>query len=252
MICICRSLWVMGMVEVVGERAMLLSAGIGVRMRPLTETRPKPLIEVNGKPLIEYALAKVLGAGIERIIVNVHHFPDQIEDWVKRQSKPVIELSDERSELLDTGGGIAFALPRLGRKPFFVLNSDSIWIENKIPGLVRLRSAWRDEVMDCLLLLCPLESAVGYSGMGDFIMLDDGSLLRHQKKYSGALVYIGAYLVHPRLFDGAPKGAFSMNILWDKAIASGRIRGIVHDGIWFHVGTPGSIAIAEAGLAESG
>lgn len=238
------------MPDVVGERAILLSAGLGTRMRPLTETRPKPLVEVNGKALIEYGLGKLLEAGTERVVVNVHHFPDQIEAWVKRQSAPIVELSDERAELLNTGGGIAFALPRLGADPFFVLNSDSIWIDGKTPSLKSLRSAWRDETMDCLLLLCPLEKAVGYSGKGDFIWLEDGRLLRNHDGSDRALVYIGAYLVHPRLFDGAPKGPFSMNILWDIAIASGRLRGLVHDGLWFHVGTPGSIAVAEAGLMD--
>lgn len=238
------------MAEMVGARAILLSAGLGTRMRPLTETRPKPLVEVKGKALIDYGLGKLLAAGVERVVVNVHHFPEQIEAWAKRQSEPTIEISDERAELLDTGGGIAFALPRLGPDPFFVVNSDSIWIDGKTPGLSRLRAAWRDETMDCLLLLCQLEKAVGYNGKGDFVRLDDGTLLRHHDRSESALVYIGAYLVHPRLFDGAPKGAFSMNILWDKAIASGRLRGLVHDGLWFHVGTPGSIAVAEAGLVD--
>ena len=233
MSCICLDWQGKDMTDVVGARAMLLSAGLGVRMRPLTETRPKPLVEVNGKPLIEYGLSKILDAGAERIVVNAHHFPDQIEAWAMRQSVANIEISDEREELLDTGGGIAFALPRLGGDPFYVLNSDSIWIDGNVPGLKRLRDAWRDETMDCLLLLCPLDKAIGYSGKGDFVLLHDGRLLRHHDKSEKAVVYIGAYLVHPRLFDGAPKGKFSMNVLWDKAIASGRLHGVMHDGLWF-------------------
>lgn len=236
--------------DVIGNTAIVLSAGLGVRMRPLTETRPKPLVEVKGKALIEYGIGKLLDAGVKKVVVNVHHFPDQIEAWAKRQSAPAIEISNERAELLDTGGGVAFALPRLGNEPFYVINSDSIWIDGKIPALNRLRHAWRDDRMDCLLLLCPLDKAIGYSGNGDFVLLDDGRLLRLQGTPQNAAVYIGAYLVHPRLFAGAPKGKFSMNSLWDKAIASGRLHGIVHDGLWFHVGTPGSVTVAEAELGN--
>ena len=238
------------MAEGVGSRAILLSAGFGTRMRPLTETRPKPLVEVNGKALIDYGFAKLVEDGVELVVVNVHHFAEQIEDWAERQSPSIIEISDERSEILDTGGGIAFALPRLGPHPFFVLNSDSIWTDGESPGLARLRAGWDDARMDCLLLLCPVEKAVGYGGRGDFARLADGRLVRHRDRTENALVYIGAYLVHPRLFEAAPKGPFSMNVLWDKAIAAGRLYGIVHDGLWFHVGTPGSIAVAEAGLVN--
>lgn len=238
------------MAEGVGTRAILLSAGFGTRMRPLTETRPKPLVEVNGKALIDYGFGKLAEAGVERVVVNVHHFAEQIEAWAERQSTAIVDISDERTQLLDTGGGIAFALPRLGPNPFFVLNSDSIWIDGETPGLQRLRAGWNGETMDCLLLLCPVAKAVGYSGNGDFVRLADGRLLRRRDSTEHALVYIGAYLVHPRLFDGAPAGPFSMNVLWDKAIASGRLHGLVHDGLWFHVGTPGSIRVAEAGLVD--
>ena len=234
----------------IGEYAMVLAAGLGMRMRPLTDTRPKPLIEVRGRALIDYAFDRLRAAGVRKAVVNVHYLADQIIAWSKRQTSPVIEISDERAEILDTGGGIALALPRLGREPFFVLNSDSFWIDGKLPALRRLRAAWDADRMDCLLLLCPLERTVGYDGKGDFAMGPDGRLARRKDSAATALVYAGCYLVDPRLFRDAPAGKFSMNLLWDRTIARGRLFGLVHDGKWIHVGTPEAIAGAEAALAE--
>lgn len=234
----------------IGSSAMVLSAGLGLRMRPLTATRPKPLVEVNGKALIDYGFDRLREAGVRKVIVNVHHFAEQMEAWANRQSSPAIEISDERDEILDTGGGVAFALSRLGEAPFFVINSDSIWIDGETPALKRLCNAWRDQTMDCLLLLCPLSQAIGYSGSGDFIRFDDGRLIRCSDRVHKPLVYIGAFLVHPRLFVNAPRGKFSMNLLWDDAIVRGRLHGVVHDGMWFHVGTPDAIGLAEAALSD--
>lgn len=234
----------------IGEYAMVLAAGLGMRMRPLTGTRPKPLVEVRGRALIDYAFDRLRAAGVRKAVVNVHYLADQIIAWSKRQTSPVIEISDERAEILDTGGGIALALPRLGREPFFVLNSDSFWIDGKTPALQRLRDAWDGASMDCLLLLCPLERTVGYDGKGDFAIGPDGRLARRKDGAATALVYAGCYLVDPRLFRDAPAGKFSMNLLWDRAIATGRLFGLVHDGKWIHVGTPEAIAGAEAALAE--
>jgi MurNAc alpha-1-phosphate uridylyltransferase len=227
---------------------MVLAAGLGVRMRPLTLARPKPLVEVGGKALIDYAMDRLRGAAVARAVVNVHYLAGQIEAWAKRQESPRIVISDERAGLLDTGGGIAIALTHLGEAPFFVLNSDSFWIDGPIPALKRLQESWDDSHMDCLLLLCPLPNTVGYVGQGDFAVDATGRARRRRDAAGDPLAYAGGYLVHPRLFDGAPKGKFSMNVLWDKAIAEGRLFGLVHDGRWLHVGTPESIALAEAVL----
>ena len=232
-----------------GRRAMVLAAGYGQRMRPLTLARPKPLVEVAGKALIDYGFERLRAAGVETAVVNVHYLPEQIEAWAVRQAAPRIIISDERGEILDTGGGIAHALPLLGGAPFFVINSDSFWVDEGEPALDRLRAAWDDERMDCLLLLSPIARTVGYDGAGDFVRDDDGRLARRAAVPEGApLVYSGAYLVSPRLFEGAPKGKFSMNLLWDKAIAAGRLFGIEHRGRWLHVGTPEAIPLAEAAL----
>jgi len=233
----------------IGETAMVLAAGFGQRMRPLTLTRPKPLVEVAGKALIDYGFERLAAAKVQRAVVNVHYLPEQIEAWAARQSRPRITISDERAAILDTGGGIALALPLLGEDPFFVINSDSFWVDEGEPALDRLRNAWDDEKMDCLLLLSALDRTVGYDGKGDFVRHDDGRLVRRSAAPAGTpLVYSGAYLVAPRLFKDAPQGKFSMNLLWDKAIAEGRLFGIAHWGRWLHVGTPEAIPLAEAAL----
>ena len=231
-----------------GQKAMVLAAGYGQRMRPITLTRPKPLVEVAGKALIDYGFDRLRLAGVEMAVVNVHYLGDQIEAWASKQAKPRIIISDERAEILDTGGGVAKALPLLGEEPFFVLNSDSFWVDDGEPALDRLRAAWDDATMDCLLLLSPLERTVGYDGAGDFVLGDDGRLSRRAASSGTPLAYIGGYLVSPRLFAGAPQGGFSMNRLWDRAIARGRLFGIEHLGRWLHVGTPDAIPLAEHAL----
>ena len=228
----------------IGHTAMVLAAGFGTRMRPLTITKPKPLIEVAGKPLIAYSFDRLVEAGVTTAVVNAHYLPDQIFAWCKLQSTPKTIISNETDAILDTGGGIARALPLLGTGPFFVLNSDSFWIEKGQPALNRLREAWTDE-MDCLLLLCNPTNTTGYDGQGDFIRNPDGRLMRKRDNPNAGLAYIGGYLVHPRLFSEAPTGKFSMNLLWDKAIAACRLFGLEHKGHWLHVGTPESITEAE-------
>jgi MurNAc alpha-1-phosphate uridylyltransferase len=231
------------------SRAMVLAAGLGIRMRPLTDSTPKPLIEVAGRPLIAYAMDRLREAGVIEAVVNVHYLAGHLEDWAATQKCPRLVISDERATLLDTGGGIARALPLLGPDPFFVLNSDSFWIDGPMPALQRLAAHWDAADMDCLLLLCPLSQAVGYEGRGDFVLDRAGRASR--REHGEGLVYAGAYLVHPRLFSAAPRGKFSMNVLWNKSIAEGRLYGLVHDGRWLHVGTPDSIARAEAALREA-
>ena len=234
----------------VGQTAMVLAAGFGQRMRPLTLTRPKPLVEVAGKALIDYGFDRLRLAGVGTAVVNVHYLGDQIEAWAAKQAAPRIVISDERAQILDTGGGVANALPLLGEEPFFVLNSDSFWVDEGQPALDRLRAAWDDAAMDCLLLLSPLERTVGYEGVGDFVLGEDGRLARRATASGTPLAYVGGYLVSPRLFEGAPKGSFSMNALWDKAIAQGRLFGLRHLGRWLHVGTPEAIPLAEHALKE--
>jgi MurNAc alpha-1-phosphate uridylyltransferase len=231
-----------------GERAMIMAAGFGQRMRPLTNGKPKPLVKVAGKPLIDYGIERLSEAGCELAVVNVHYLPDQIESWASHHASPKIVISDERQELLDTGGGILKALPLLGDAPFFVVNSDSIWIDKGKPALQRLIARWDDARMDCLLLLCHPARTIGYNGRGDFLSDADGRLLGRPKAGETGLAYIGAYLVHPRLFANIRLLKFSMNLLWDRAIAEGRLYGIEHEGQWLHVGTPDAIPLAERAL----
>jgi MurNAc alpha-1-phosphate uridylyltransferase len=217
-------------------------------MRPLTNTRPKPLVEIKGKPLIEFGFERLRAAGVKKAVVNVHYLAEQIEGWASRQTGTAIEISSERDQLLDTGGGIANALPLLGPAPFFVINSDSFWIDANEQALDRLRRAWDDQSMDCILLLCPQQQTIGYDGKGDFTLAADGRVVRQTGEH--ALIYIGGCLVHPRLFRDAPEGKFSMNLLWDSAIRERRLFGISHMGTWVHVGTPCAIADAERALVE--
>lgn len=240
------------MTDRVGRRAMILAAGLGLRMRPLTDTTPKPLIALAGKPLIAYALDRLRAAGVDEVVVNVHWLPEQIEAWAKEHAAPPIKISDERALLLDTGGGIARALPHLGNDPFFVLNSDSLWIEGAKPALSRMREAWRDADMDGLLLVSATAQTVGYAGQGDFQMDGNGRLARRAKGNVAPFVFAGCHLAHPRLFAAAPDGPFSMNLLWDRALAAGRLYGIRHDGTWLHVGTPEAIGPAERALEHDG
>jgi N-acetyl-alpha-D-muramate 1-phosphate uridylyltransferase len=228
----------------IGHTAMVLAAGFGTRMQPLTFTKPKPLIEVAGKPLIAYGFERLVEAGVTTAVVNAHYLPDQIIAWCKLQSVPKTIISDETDAILDTGGGISRALPLLGDEPFFVLNSDSFWLEAGQSALTRLRQNWTDE-MDCLLLLCDPLNTTGYDANGDFFRGQDGRLTRKRNHPHAGLAYIGGYLVHPRLFAGAPEGKYSMNLLWDKAIAAQRLFGLEHKGHWLHVGTPESIIEAE-------
>jgi MurNAc alpha-1-phosphate uridylyltransferase len=234
-----------------GKRAMIMAAGLGQRMRPLTNGKPKPLVQVLGKPLIDYGLERLSEVGCDLAVVNVHYLPDQIEAWAMNRASPRIVISDERAEILDTGGGIVKALSLLGDEPFFVVNSDSIWIDKGSPALERLIAHWDDARMDCLLLLCHPKRTIGYDGHGDFLTDADGRITGRFKSGETGLAYIGAYLVHPRLFADVRLSKFSMNLLWDRAIAERRLYGIEHEGQWLHVGTPDAIPLAEDAIAHS-
>jgi len=230
---------------------MVLAAGLGKRMRPLTATIPKPLIEVNGRALIDHGLDRLERAGVSRVVVNVHYLPELVRAHLARRRRPEIVISDERPKLLDTGGGIVKALPEIGQEPFYLLNSDSFWIEGARPNLDWLAAGWDDRKMDVLLLLSPTVRSIGYQGRGDFRMDPAGRLYRRTEREVVPFAYAGAAIVHPRLFAGAPDGAFSLNLLFDKAIEAERLFGVRMDGTWLHVGTPEAIAEAELSIADS-
>lgn len=231
---------------------MVLAAGLGKRMRPITATVPKPLVEVAGRALVDHALDRLEMAGVETAVVNIHYLPQLMRAHLgRRRRPPEVVISDETEQLLETGGGIRKALPLLGDEPFFLLNSDSFWIEGARPNLRWLAGAWDATRMDVLLLLAPTVHAIGYDGPGDFRMDTDGRLSRRPERDVAPFVYSGAAIVHPRLFDGAPDGAFSLNRLFDKAIEAERLFGVRMDGMWLHVGTPEAIAEAEMSIADS-
>ena len=231
---------------------MVLAAGLGRRMRPITTTTPKPLVEVAGKALIDYSLDRLEEAGIERVVVNVHYLADLVEVHLARRRSPQeILISDERERLLETGGGIKKALPLLGRRPFLTLNSDSLWIEGPQPNLVRFLKAWDPARMDVLMLVAATATSIGYEGHGDFAMDADGRLRRRREREVTPFVYAGGAIMTPNLLDDTPDGPFSANLLYDRAIAAGRLFGMRLDGQWLHVGDPRSLEAAQNCLLES-
>jgi MurNAc alpha-1-phosphate uridylyltransferase len=232
-------------------RAMVLAAGLGTRMQPLTDTLPKPLVKVAGQALLDHVLDRLANAGIETAVVNVHHMADQIENHLTGRTRPRIEISDERGELLDTGGGVAKALKRLGPEPFLHMNSDTLWIEGVTPNLPRLAAGFVPARMDILLLLASTTASIGYEGRGDFVMAPDGRLARRAERQVAPFVYAGAAMLSPAQFADAPKGKFSLNTMFDRAIEAGRLYGLRLEGTWMHVGTPAAIQAAEAAISES-
>ncbi|WP_072396526.1 nucleotidyltransferase family protein [Hyphomicrobium sp. CS1GBMeth3] len=231
--------------------AMVLAAGLGTRMRPLTDNLPKPLVPLDGKPLLDHVLDRIADAGIPRVVVNVHHFADQIEARLSGRTRPAITVSDERGQLLDTGGGIVKALPLLGPAPFLIHNSDSVWAEGVGANIARLISAFDPERMDSLMLLALGATSLGYDGHGDFLMAADGTLTRRPERGETPFAFTGVSIAHPRMFEGAPDGRFSLNVLWDRAIEKKRLYGIRLDGVWMHVGTPQAIEDAERWIARA-
>ncbi|THF59171.1 nucleotidyltransferase family protein [Ollibium composti] len=229
---------------------MVLAAGLGKRMRPITDTLPKPLIKIAGKTLLDRGLDALAAVGVEKAIVNVHYLPDQIVAHVADRKAPRIVISDERAGLFDSAGGIVKALPLIGSKPFFVLNADTFWIDAGEANLARLALAWDAARMDILLMLSALETATGHSGSTDFLLSDDGRLSRSRGDPAG-VIYAGAAIVNPRIFEGAAAGPASLNRYFDAAIATGRLHGMVMHGRWITVGTPDAIVPAEAAVAEA-
>lgn len=226
-------------------KAMVLAAGLGLRMRPLTERMPKPMVPVAGKPLLDHVLDRLADAGVGEAVVNVRYLPDQIIDHVAQRDRPKIIISDERDQVLGTGGAVVKALPLLGGTPFFHLNADTIWIDGARPNLTRLAEAFDPARMDILLLMAPTASSIGYSGSGDYAMLPNGALRRRQENQVVPFVYAGAAILSPALFDGAPAGEFPLTAMFDRAGKRDRLFGLRLDGVWMHVGTPDAVHAAE-------
>lgn len=232
------------------DTAMVLAAGLGKRMLPITAALPKPLVRIAGKTLLDWGLDALAAAGVSKAVVNVHYLPDQIVAHVAGRQKPEVIISDESAELLDSAGGIAHALPMLGATPFFILNADTFWIDRAASNLNRLALAWDPSSMDILLMLADFQSATGHSGGSDFLLSGDGKLARAAGAPDG-LIYAGAAILHPRIFDGAPVGRHSLNLHFDKAITQGRLYGMKMEGHWITVGTPDAILPAEAAVARA-
>ncbi len=236
----------------VPDTAMVMAAGLGKRMRPLTTTRPKPLIEVNGKPLIDHVFDKLRAAGVTKAVVNVHYLADVLEAHLNAKAGNIeVSVSDERRLLLETGGGLVQAAPMIESDPFFAINSDNFWVDGPTDTLRLLASHWDGQAMDALLLLVPHARAFNHRGLGDFHMDRFGRLQRRNRSKVAPYVYTGIQLVSKRLLRDAPEGSFSTNILWDRAIGEGRCFGAVHQGLWFDVGTPASVRATESALVDA-
>lgn len=232
-------------------KAMVLAAGLGLRMRPLTEKMPKPLVPVAGQPLLDHVLDKLGQAGVTDAVVNVHYLGEQIIDHVAARKLPHVTISDERNEVLGTGGGVVKALPLLGDAPFYHVNSDTLWIDGVRSNLARLAENFDPARMDIMLLMAPTASSIGYSGRGDYSMLPDGTLRKRREKEVVPFVYAGAAIMSPSIFNDAPKGEFSLTRMFDRANEQDRLFGLRLDGLWMHVGTPDAVHAAEEAYLES-
>jgi MurNAc alpha-1-phosphate uridylyltransferase len=230
---------------------MILAAGLGVRMRPLTDRMPKPLVPVGGKPLLDHVLDRLADAGVAKAVVNVHYLPDQIIKHVAGRKQPSVIISDERDVVLGTGGGVVKALPLLGDKPFYHLNADTMWIDGVQSNLQRLAAAFDPSRMDILLLMASTAKSIGYSGSGDYAMGADGSLRKRKELQVVPFVYAGVAIMSPAVFAAAPKGEFSLTKIFDMANERDRLFGLRLDGLWMHVGTPDAVQAAERALLQS-
>jgi MurNAc alpha-1-phosphate uridylyltransferase len=232
-------------------KAMVLAAGLGLRMRPLTDRMPKPLVRVAGRALLDHVLDKLAEAGVKEAVVNVHYLPDQIIDHVATRKQPRVIISDERDQVLGTGGGVVKALPLLDHGPFFHVNSDTMWIDGVRPNLARLAEAFDPARMDILMLMAPTTSSIGYCGSGDYAMLPDGALRKRREHQVVPFVYAGAAIMSPSLFADAPAGEFSLTKTFDRANEQERLFGLRLDGVWMHVGTPEAVDAAEKAFLAS-
>ena len=228
--------------------AMVLAAGLGTRMRPLTLERPKPLVEVAGRTMIDHCLDKLADAGVARAVVNVHHFPDMVKDHLRARTDPAVAISDEGGQLLETGGGMVRALPLLAADPFFCINSDNLWVDGPQDVFRQLSAAWKPEAMDALLLLVAHTRAANHKGKGDFHMDGAGRISLRRSGRIAPFIYSGIQLVSQRLLRDAPVGPFGTMVLWKRAMEEGRLYGVSHMGLWYEVGSPDAIALTEEAL----
>lgn len=232
------------------SKAMIMAAGMGTRMRPLTDTMPKPLVPFAGKPLIDHVLDRLADAGIAEAVVNVHYLADMLEAHLASRRHPRIIISDEREALLDTGGGTKKALPLLGDDPIITFNSDSVWADEIGSNLASLMAAWDPERMDALLMIADAARTIGYVGRGDFQMDEEGLLARGDPSTTAPYMFAGVQIIKPGLFADGPDGPFSTNLIWDRLIEKGRLFGHRMSGVWMHVGAPDDLAEAEAFLRD--
>ena len=232
-------------------KAMVLAAGLGLRMRPLTDRMPKPLVPVAGRPLLDHVLDKLGAVGVTEAVVNIHYLGDQIIQHVASRKRPHVMISDERNQVLGTGGGVVKALPLLGDAPFFHVNSDTMWIDGVRSNLMRLAETFDPDRMDILLLMAATTSSIGYAGRGDYAMLPDGALRKRREHQVVPFVYAGAAIMSPSLFADAPAGEFSLTKMFDRANEQERLFGVRLDGVWMHVGTPDAVQAAEEAFLES-
>ncbi len=232
------------------SKAMIMAAGMGTRMRPLTDTMPKPLVPFAGKPLIDHVLDRLADAGIAEAVVNVHYLADMLEAHLASRRHPRIIISDEREALLDTGGGTKKALPLLGDDPIITFNSDSVWADEIGSNLANLMAAWDPERMDALLMIADAARTIGYVGRGDFQMDEEGLIARRDPSTTAPYMFAGVQIIKPGLFADGPDGPFSTNLIWDRLIEKGRLFGHRMSGVWMHVGAPEDLAEAEAFLRD--
>ncbi len=228
---------------------MIMAAGLGTRMRPLTNDRPKPLVTVHGKALIDHAIDRLAAAGVNMIVVNVHYHADMLKAHLAKRKDVEIRISDESDQLMDSGGGIARALHHFNGEPFFTHNSDSVWVEGTGHALDKLKANWNPDAMDALMLLAPTVTSICYEGRGDFNMDAEGRLSRVGELKVAPFVWMGVQILHPRLFEGQ-SGKFSINPLWDRAIEKGRLYGMRLEGTWMHIDRPEAVTESEEFFAD--
>jgi MurNAc alpha-1-phosphate uridylyltransferase len=232
------------------KTAMVLAAGLGLRLRPITNKTPKPLVKVAGHTLLDHTLDRLVAAGVERAVVNIHHLADQVERHLGNRKDLEIIISSETDEVLETGGGVKNALQHLGDEPFYVSNADVLWLNGPTPALGRMAERWNADEMDALLLLHSTVEAYGYTGNGDFNVEPDGKLARKLEREVTPYLFTGVQILHPRIFEDTPDGVFSLNVIYDKANEAGRLFGVIHDGEWFHIGTPDGLNQAEVYMGQ--
>ena len=233
------------MTEMMPKNAMILAAGFGKRLRPITDKTPKPMLKVAGRTLLDHSIDHLAASGIEKVVINIHHLGSLIEQHLTRRTDVEIMISDESDEILETGGGIAKALPLLGEDPFFVINGDILWLDGPTPALQRLARTWDQSRMDALLLLHSTVEAYGYDGRGDFIVDPEGALIRRPEREISPYLFAGVQILQAKSLAEAPAGPFSLNLIYDQAIEGEQLFGMVHDGDWFHIGTVGGLSEAE-------